>query len=126
MVAALLRRDSGDGPLFLAQQRLPGGPRGLLWEFPGGKVEPGEDDAQALVRELREELGCEVSVGQQLAEVEHAYPDLALTLVLYGCLLLSGEPRPLSAHALAWEPLARLQRLPFCEADVPLLARLRG
>ncbi len=124
VVAALLERPGPAGPVYLAQQRPPGGARGLLWEFPGGKVEPGEGDGQALIRELREELGCEVEVGEKVAEVEHRYPDLALDLALYRCTLRSGEPRALHAVALLWETAERLAQLPFTEADVPFLAGL--
>jgi 8-oxo-dGTP diphosphatase len=110
--------------LFLAAQRKPGGPRGLLWEFPGGKVEPGESDEVALEREIREELDCVVRVGGRVAEAEHSYPDLSLTLVLYRCELLRGEPKLLDAHALAWETADRLTALPFCEADQPFLPKI--
>jgi 8-oxo-dGTP diphosphatase len=122
VVAALLVRD---GPRFLAQQRLPGGPRGSLWEFPGGKVEPGEDDRAALAREIREELGCEVEVGEELAVSEHTYPDLALTLALYRCALRSGEPVPTQAQAVRWGTADELTALPFAEADLPFLPLLR-
>lgn len=122
VVAGLLVRP---GPRFLIQQRLPGGPRGSLWEFPGGKVEPGESDEAALARELAEELGCTVRVGARLGESHHRYPDLELVLVLYRCALLAGEPAPHSAQALAWCPADALSRVRFAEADVPLLPLLR-
>jgi 8-oxo-dGTP diphosphatase len=124
VVAGLLARQEAGGTRYLAAQRPPGKDRGLLWEFPGGKVEPGEDDRAALARELREELGCQVAVGEHLAEVEHDYPDLVVTLALYRCAVAAGEPQALEAHALCWESAAGLTRLPFCEADVPFLARI--
>jgi 8-oxo-dGTP diphosphatase len=120
VVAALLRR----GGAVLVQQRRPGGPRGLLWEFPGGKVEPGETDAQALSRECREELAVAIEVGPLAARNVHAYPDLEVELVLYECRLISGEPQPLGAHALRFQPAGALSELPFCEADLPLLEGL--
>jgi len=120
VVAALVRR----GGAVLVQQRRSGGPRGLLWAFPGGKVEPGETDAQALSRECREELAIEVEVGAQAARSVHAYPDLEVELVLYECRVVAGEPRALGAHALRFQPAAELADLPFCEADLPFLHRL--
>jgi 8-oxo-dGTP diphosphatase len=123
VVAALIPDPAGGGR-FLCQQRLPGGPRGLLWEFPGGKVEPGEAEPAALARECREELDVELAVGRRLWEGSHAYPDLEVDLVLYAARLVSGTPRPLGAEKLAFLTLAEMQPLPFCEADVPLLAGL--
>jgi 8-oxo-dGTP diphosphatase len=120
VVAALIPRPE-DGNRFLVQQRLPGGSRALLWEFPGGKVEPGETDEAALARECREELDVELAVGRRLWEGRHTYPDLTVELVLYAARLVSGEPKPLGAHALAFQTPAEMQALPFCEADIPLL-----
>lgn len=120
VVAALIPRPE-DGHRFLVQQRLPGGSRALLWEFPGGKVEPGETDEAALARECREELDVELSVGRRLWEGRHTYPDLTVELVLHAARLVSGEPRPLGAHTLAFLTPAEMQALPFCEADIPLL-----
>ncbi len=121
VVAALLCR----GDAVLVQQRRPGGPRGLLWEFPGGKVEQGETDAQALERECREELAVEIEVGPLAAQNLHRYPDLEVELVLYECRLRAGEPQALHAHALRFQATALLSELPFCEADRPFLHLLR-
>lgn len=123
-VVAALIPEPGDSGRFLVQQRLPGGSRALLWEFPGGKVEPGESDAEALARECREELDVELSVGRKLWEGRHTYPDLTVELVLYLAELRSGEPEPLGAHALRFHTPAEMRALPFCEADVPLLEDL--
>jgi 8-oxo-dGTP diphosphatase len=122
VVAALLSRP---GPLFLAQQRPMGAPRGGLWEFPGGKVEPGERDEDALQREIREELGCEVAVQECLAKTEHAYPDLSLELSLYRCTLNCGEPAAREGQLLRWGTAAELVSLPFAEADLPFLPLLQ-
>jgi len=123
VVAALI-----PGPLdaqrFLVQQRLPGGSRALLWEFPGGKVESGETDEAALARECREELDVELAVGRRLSQVRHVYPDLTVELVLYAARLVSGEPKPLGAHALAFRSPEEMRALPFCEADIPFLDEL--
>jgi 8-oxo-dGTP diphosphatase len=120
VVAALIPQP-GDGSRFLVQQRLPGGSRALLWEFPGGKVEAGETDEAALARECREELEVVLEVGQQLWVGRHTYPDLTVELVLYLARLVAGEPKPLGAHALRFLTPAEMTALPFCEADVPLL-----
>jgi 8-oxo-dGTP diphosphatase len=118
VVAALICRDRE----ILVQQRKPGGPRGLLWEFPGGKVEPGESDADALVRECKEELDVVVAVAGSVVTSRHAYPDLTVELALYECTILEGEPRKLSAHELRWVAVDKLGGLQFLPADVPLLA----
>jgi len=120
VVAALIPQP-GDGSRFLVQQRLPGGSRALLWEFPGGKVEAGETDEAALARECREELDVILDVGQQLWAGQHTYPDLTVELVLYLARLVAGEPKALGAHALRFLTPAEMTALPFCEADVPLL-----
>jgi 8-oxo-dGTP diphosphatase len=123
VVAALMPHP--DAPeRFLCQQRKEGGPRGLLWEFPGGKVEPGESEPEALARECREELGVELSVGRHLWEGSHSYPDLVVELVLYAAELVSGTPQPLGAHALAYLTFEQMGGLPFCAADIPLLEGL--
>ncbi|MCE9671079.1 (deoxy)nucleoside triphosphate pyrophosphohydrolase [Myxococcus stipitatus] len=108
----------------MVQQRLPGGSRALLWEFPGGKVESGETDEAALARECREELDVELAVGRRLSQVRHVYPDLTVELVLYAARLVSGEPKPLGAHALAFQSPEEMRALPFCEADIPFLDEL--
>ncbi len=128
VVAALMRDpasiDSGP-PRYLVQRRLPGGPRGGLWEFPGGKVEPGEPKELALVRECREELGVEISVGAWLAHVTHEYPDLFVDLTLYAATLVAGAPQPLGAQELRYASLDEMDQLAFCAADVPILKSLR-
>ncbi|ATB39630.1 DNA mismatch repair protein MutT [Cystobacter fuscus] len=123
VVAALISRP-GDDTRFLVQQRLPGGSRGLLWEFPGGKVEPGESEPEALVRECREELDVTLHVGRQLWAGRHEYPDLTVDLTLYAARLESGEPKALGAQALAFLTPEQMRTLPFCEADLPPLEAL--
>lgn len=120
VVAAVIEEE---GRLLIARRKDEGARAGL-WEFPGGKVEPGEGEAEALVRELREELGVEARVGALVDRLEHAYPEVHVELVLYQATLAPGaEPKPLSAAEVRWVPRAELAQLPFCEADVPVLAR---
>lgn len=120
-VVAALMPDPKDPSRYLVQQRLPTGSRANLWEFPGGKVEPGETDEAALARECREELECELEVGQRLWGDSHEYEDLVVQLELYAATLKSGTPKPLGAQALKFATPAEMKKLPFCEADLPLL-----
>jgi len=121
VVAALIQTAPGR---FLVQQRLPGKSRELLWEFPGGKVEAGESDANALVREAREELGVALAVGEERFSVRHAYEDLTVDLHLYAARIVEGPPAPLGAHALRSATPEEMLSMPFCEADLPLLRAL--
>ena len=121
VVAALI----WDGDRFLACQRPAHKDRGLLWEFVGGKVEPGETRAQALVRECREELGITVSVGEVFMEVTHTYPDLTIHLTLFHAAITEGTPRLLEHNALRWVTVREMDALPFCPADEVILEALR-
>jgi 8-oxo-dGTP diphosphatase len=91
------------------------------WELPGGKVEPGESDPVALVRELHEELGIVVEVGELLAESLHDYPRARVRLVAWHCRLLSGEPVLTEHDALVWLGVDALSNLTWAPADLPLL-----
>jgi len=121
VVAAVIEREGR----VLVSLRRPKGERASLWEFPGGKVEPGEGERAALARELREELGVRAIIGEEYARVEHIYPDLQVELALYRCSLHAGEePRPIACEQVRWVSRRDLPGLPFCEADVPILTRL--
>ena len=117
VVAAVLLRDGR----VLAARRPPHKSQGGLWELPGGKVEQGESDQQALVRELQEELGVQVVVDGPLAENRHPYPGGEVHLVALRCRLLSGAPHPHEHTALRWLDAASLRLLRWAPADLPLL-----
>ena len=120
VVAALI----WDGDRFLICQRPAHKARGLLWEFVGGKVEPGETKAQALVRECREELDILVDVGDVFMELTHAYPDITVRLTLFRARIAAGEPKLLEHNAIAWITPAEIPGYDFCPADAAILRRL--
>lgn len=120
VVAGAIVRDDG---AVLAAQRAHGRLDGL-WEFPGGKVEPGESDEDALVRELEEELGVTVAVDGHVATNVHAYPHRSVALHLYRCRVRSGTMEAREHAALRWMAPAELPTLTWAPADVPLVAAL--
>lgn len=120
VVCALIERD---GRVLLA--RRPAHKHlGGKWEFPGGKVEPGEAPAAALVRECREELRCEIEVGAALPPVTHAYSDRVITLAPFVCRLAVASPAPVAAEhsALAWVEPERMAEHDLPAADAPIVA----
>lgn len=120
VVAALIWRQNK----FLICQRPAHKARGLLWEFVGGKVEPGETKEQALVRECREELDVAVEPREIFLELTHTYPDLTVHLTLFQTRLLGGEPRRLEHADLRWITPEEIPQYPFCPADQVILERL--
>lgn len=121
VVAALIWQ----GERFLACQRPPHKAWDLLWEFVGGKVEPGETKEQALIRECREELGVLVQVGEIFMELTHKYPDLTVHLTLFHAGIVAGTPRLLEHQDLRWITIEEIGQYPFCPADQAILNRLR-
>ena len=113
---------------LLITQRRPQDHLGGLWEFPGGKREKGETFEQCLHRELREELGVDVEVGERLETITHAYPEKTVHLRFFRCTLraASAAPQPLGCHALAWVDAIGLGDYSFPAADEQLLARLKS
>lgn len=120
VVAALVR----DGDRFMICQRPAHKARGLLWEFVGGKVEPGETKQQALIRECREELAVTVTVGDVFMDVVHEYPDLTVHLTLFSASIAEGEPRLLEHNAIKWITAKEIPQYAFCPADEEILVRI--
>ena len=120
VVAAL----SWDGERFLACQRPAHKARGLLWEFVGGKVEPGETKKQALIRECREELAVTLDVGDVFMDVLHAYPDLTVHLTLYSATVAEGIPQKLEHNDIRWITPAEIPNYDFCPADEEILRKI--
>lgn len=119
--AALIFRDGK----ILITQRHTSAHLGGLWEFPGGKCEPGETFEQCLVREIQEELGIEIEVGQLLEEISHAYAEKTVRLKFFICKFISGIPQPLDCAAFKWIEKAEMAEFEFPAADARLLEKLR-
>ena len=120
VVAALI----WSGNKFMICQRPAHKARGLLWEFVGGKVEPGETKEAALIRECREELAVTVSVGDVFLEVTHSYPDLTIHLTLFHASIAEGSPQKLEHNDIRWITVDEIPQYEFCPADQVILAKL--
>ncbi len=120
VVAALIR----EGDKFMICRRPAHKARGLLWEFPGGKVEPGETHQEALVRECREELDVEIGVYDVYFDVVHEYPDILIHLTLFNAEITAGEPRLLEHSEIRWITAAEIPMYDFCPADADILRKL--
>jgi 8-oxo-dGTP diphosphatase len=119
VVAAVIEQDGR----FLITRRQKGVHLAGMWEFPGGKIDPAETHADALRREMREELDTDVAIGDLVFDVSHAYPDRTVTLYFYRCTL-TGVPRPLLGQEMRWVPRAELPSLGFPPADAELIRLL--
>ena len=113
------------GGQLLITRRHPDAHLGGLWEFPGGKREPGESFADCLQRELREELAIEIEVGELLEELVHAYPEKTVHLQFFRCRWLRHEPQAIGCAEFAWIVRGDLDKYEFPPADARLLEKLR-
>lgn len=121
-VVAALIWDKGK---FMICQRPAHKARALLWEFVGGKVEPGETKEQALVRECREELAVTLSVGDIFMDVVHEYPDITVHLTLFNACISQGTPQKIEHNDIQWITPAQIPDYDFCPADTQILQRIR-
>jgi 8-oxo-dGTP diphosphatase len=122
VVAAVIERDGR----YLITQRRPSAVLPLLWEFPGGRVEPGESDADALRREVLYRLGVDVEPAQLISFVSHPYERYVVDLYLYECRLKDGEPLERNVHAFKWVSSAEFDNYPFTPADELSMTKLLG
>ena len=122
VVAALI----WDQDKFMICQRPAHKARGLLWEFVGGKVDPGETMEEALIRECREELNITVAVGNIFTQVIHEYPDIHIRLTLFHCSIAEGTPELLEHNDLKWIHPRQIPEFPFCPADKDILILIQN
>lgn len=120
VVAALI----WDENKFMICQRPANKARALLWEFVGGKVEPGETKEQALIRECQEELGITLSVGRVFMDVVHTYPDITVHLTLFHATIASGTPQKIEHNDIRWITPGEIPQYAFCPADVEILKKI--
>jgi len=120
VVAALIWKNNK----FMICQRPAHKARGLLWEFVGGKVEPGETKKQALIRECQEELAVTLAVGDVFMDVVHEYPDLTVHLTLFTSTIAEGEPQKLEHNDIKWITPSEIPNYEFCLADEEILKKI--
>ena len=120
VVAALIWK----GDKFMICQRPANKARALLWEFVGGKVEPGETKEEALIRECKEELDIILSVDDAFMDVVHEYPDLTVHLTLFNATIAEGKPQKLEHNDIRWITPSEIPNFEFCPADVEILAKI--
>lgn len=110
---------------ILIDRRKPEGLLGGLWEFPGGKLEPDETVEDCIRREIQEELGITIAVGDRLITVDHAYSHFRVTLNVHHCHHLSGDPQPIECDEVRWVSLEELDDYPFPKANVQIIEALK-
>lgn len=120
VVAALIWKNGK----FMICQRPVHKARGLLWEFVGGKVEPGETKEQALVRECREELAVTVAVQDEFMSLVHEYPDITIHLTVFNAYIAEGVPQLLEHNDVRWIPPKEIKNYDFCPADNKILEKI--
>jgi 8-oxo-dGTP diphosphatase len=111
---------------YLITQRRPTAALPLLWEFPGGRVEAGESDSDALKREIRHRLDVEVETGELISFVTHPYESYVVDLYLYECTIVGGEPRARNVHSFEWVKSGEFEQYEFTPADEESMTQLLG
>lgn len=122
VVAAVIE----NGRRYLITQRRPTAVLPLMWEFPGGRVEPLETDTEALQREVKHRLGVDIVVGQLISFVSHPYERYIVDLYLYECRITRDTPQPLNVHAFRWATSSEFDQYPFTPADEASMSQLLG
>ena len=115
---AVIWNDQGE---ILIDRRLEEGLLGGLWEFPGGKIEANETIPDCIQREIKEELGISIEVGDHLITLNHAYSHFRVTLNVYHCRYLQGEPQPIECEEIRWVKPEQLLQFPFPKANVKII-----
>jgi 8-oxo-dGTP diphosphatase len=110
---------------ILIDRRPPTGVMGGLWEFPGGKIEPGETIFDCIQREIYEELGIVIEVGEHLITIDHTYTHLRVTLTVHNCRHITGIPQPIECDEVRWVSLDELEQFTFPKANVQIIEALR-
>ncbi len=110
---------------ILIDRRRSQGTMGGLWEFPGGKIEPGETIPECIQREIEEELGIQIEVKEHLITISHTYTHLRVTLTVHHCYHLTGIPQALECEEIRWVSLDELDQFTFPEANVQIIEALR-
>jgi 8-oxo-dGTP diphosphatase len=111
---------------ILIDKRKTGGTMGGLWEFPGGKIEPGETVAECIVREIREELAIEITLGDHLITIEHTYPTFQITLIVHHCQHSSGIPQPIESDQVCWVNVSDLDKYQFPAANLAIIDAIQS
>ncbi len=120
---AVITNDQG---LILIDRRKQEGLLGGLWEFPGGKIEPDETVEDCVRREIKEELGIEIEVGDRLITIDHAYTHFKVTLNVFKCTHLSGEPQPIECDEVKWVTLDEIDQYPFPKANSQIIDAMKA
>lgn len=121
VVGAVISNDKNE---ILCALRSQGMSLSGMWEFPGGKIEPGETQQQTLVREIQEELNCTITVGDFVTDYYHEYPNIGVHLHTYYAELASGKPSPQEHERLEWVPVEKLIELNWAPADIPTVNKV--